>query len=54
MTLIHEETGSETEWIALLGFQVCRPLLSLAVTQVEAAKTTIADEANISDEPKNG
>ena len=54
MTPIHEEAGSETEWVALPGFQVCREPLSVTVSTPEAAETAVADQADVSKETEPG
>ena len=54
VTPVHEETGSETESLALPGFQACRAPLSVAVSPHEAAKTAIADQADVSNETETG
>ena len=51
-TPVHEETVAETEFVALPGFQVCRAPLSVALSPPEAAKTSLADQTDVSQETK--
>ena len=54
VTSVHEKTCSETEWVALPGFQFSHTPLSVALSLPEAAKTTIADEADVTEETITG
>ena len=54
VTPVHEEAVAEPELVALPGFQVCCAPLSVTLSQPEAAKTTLADQADVSQEPKKG
>ena len=52
LTPVHEKTGSEIEWVALSGFQVCCAQLLVRLSQPEAAKSTLEDQADVSQETK--
>ena len=54
VTPVHEETDPEAERVALLGFQVCRAPLLVAVSLPEAAEIALVDHADVSKEIETG